>query len=68
MIQANISTAKNKFSAYLKKISHGETILILDRDEPIAMLSPYRATTMEQKWNTRYPLLITHYFVCSCFG
>ena len=60
MIQANISTAKNSFSAYLKKVSRGETILILDRDEPVAILSPYRAITIEQKGKDRIALLSKH--------
>ncbi|MEQ8857976.1 MAG: hypothetical protein RIC56_04965 [Pseudomonadales bacterium] len=33
-----ISQLKNSLSAYLKKVRGGETVMILDRQEPIAML------------------------------
>jgi len=35
---ATISQLKNSLSAYLKKVRAGETVLILDRNEPIAVL------------------------------
>lgn len=38
MEKATISQLKNSLSAYLKKVRGGQTVLILDRDEPIAML------------------------------
>jgi prevent-host-death family protein len=38
MQKATISELKNKLSAYLKKVRAGETVLILDRDEPVARL------------------------------
>lgn len=38
MEKATISQVKNRLSAYLKKVRAGQTILILDRDEPIARL------------------------------
>ena len=38
MEKATISQMKNRLSAYLKKVRAGQTILILDRDEPIARL------------------------------
>ncbi len=40
MNRATISQIKNSLSAYLKKVRAGQTILILDRDEPIARLEP----------------------------
>jgi prevent-host-death family protein len=41
--QATISQLKNRLSAYLKKVRAGETILILDRDQPIAKIEPIRS-------------------------
>ena len=38
MEKATISQIKNSLSAYLKKVRSGRTILILDRDQPIARL------------------------------
>ncbi len=38
MERATISEIKNRLSAYLKKVRAGETVLIFDRDEPIARL------------------------------
>jgi antitoxin (DNA-binding transcriptional repressor) of toxin-antitoxin stability system len=36
--KVTISQLKNSLSAYLKKVRAGQTLLILDRDEPIAVL------------------------------
>jgi len=38
MQRATVSEIKNRLSAYLKKVRSGETVLILDRDEPVARL------------------------------
>jgi len=38
MEKATISQLKNSLSAYLKKVRGGQTVLILDRSEPIAVL------------------------------
>ncbi len=38
MEKATISELKNRLSAYLKKVRAGRSILIVDRDEPIARL------------------------------
>ena len=37
---ASITEAKNQLSALLDKVRHGETILITDRDHPVARLEP----------------------------
>jgi prevent-host-death family protein len=37
---ATISQTKNRLSALLDRVRHGETILIMDRDRPIARLEP----------------------------
>ena len=38
MERTTISQLKARLSAYLKKVRAGQTILILDRDEPVARL------------------------------
>ena len=37
---ATISQTKNQLSALLDRVRHGETILIVDRDRPVARLEP----------------------------
>jgi antitoxin (DNA-binding transcriptional repressor) of toxin-antitoxin stability system len=36
--RATISQLKDRLSAYLRKVRSGETILVVDRDEPIARI------------------------------
>jgi antitoxin (DNA-binding transcriptional repressor) of toxin-antitoxin stability system len=36
--KATISELKNRLSAYLKKVRAGHSVLILDRDQPVAKL------------------------------
>jgi prevent-host-death family protein len=40
MKKASISQTKNNLSAYLDLVRHGETILITDRNKPVARLEP----------------------------
>ncbi len=40
MEQVNISKLKDQLSAYLKKVQAGETVLVMDRNTPIAHISP----------------------------
>jgi prevent-host-death family protein len=40
---ASITETKNRLSALLDKVRHGETILIMDRDRPVARLEPVGA-------------------------
>ena len=40
MEKTTISRLKARLSAYLRKVRAGQTILILDRDEPVARLEP----------------------------
>jgi prevent-host-death family protein len=44
MEKATISELKNKLSAYLKKVRSGATVLIYDRDQPIATLQGVAAS------------------------
>lgn len=45
MKKAKISEAKNHFSGLIEAVKHGESILILDRDTPVARLEPVGAET-----------------------
>ena len=40
MIRASITEAKNNLSKLIKKVRHGQSILILDRNVPVARLEP----------------------------
>ena len=40
MITASVTEAKNNLSKLLKKVKHGESVLILDRNVPVARLEP----------------------------
>ncbi len=44
MEKANISNLKNRLSAYLRKVRAGETVLVLDRNRPIARIEPVAGT------------------------
>lgn len=39
MQKVTISQLKNRLSAYLRKVRAGQTLLILDRDEPVAQIA-----------------------------
>jgi antitoxin (DNA-binding transcriptional repressor) of toxin-antitoxin stability system len=43
MEKATISQLKNRLSAYLEKVRAGGTVLILDRDQPIARIERIEA-------------------------
>ena len=49
MEKATISQLKNSLSAYLKRVRAGQTVLILDREEPIAVLVDEPAQTFVQR-------------------
>lgn len=40
MKKATISQTKNQLSALLDAVRHGESVLIMDRDQPVARLEP----------------------------
>ncbi len=40
MKTASISTAKNKLSALIDLVRRGETVIITDRNQPVAQLAP----------------------------
>lgn len=43
MIEAKISMVKNQLSRYLERVRRGESVRILDRDTPVALLVPVAA-------------------------
>lgn len=47
MRAVKIGELKNNLSRYLKLVRQGETIRVLDRDEPIAELGPTKPTAKE---------------------
>lgn len=44
MKSASIATAKNQLSRLLRRVKQGETILITDRNHPVARLEPVLAS------------------------
>lgn len=40
MRQVSISQLKDQLSAYLKKVRAGETVVVMDRNTPVAQLTP----------------------------
>ena len=40
MKKASITQTKNRLSALIDLVRHGETVLIMDRDRPVARLEP----------------------------
>lgn len=47
MTTVGVTEAKNNLSKLLKKVRHGETVLILDRNVPVARLEPLAARSPE---------------------
>ena len=43
MIRINISEAKTHLSKYLRRVKNGETIILCERNVPIAEISPIKA-------------------------
>ncbi|MCZ7654937.1 MAG: type II toxin-antitoxin system Phd/YefM family antitoxin [Rhodocyclaceae bacterium] len=44
---ASISQTKNQLSALIEQVGHGETVVITDRDRPVARLMPIAAEESE---------------------
>jgi len=47
MERVSISQLKDQLSAYLKKVQAGETVLVTDRDRPVAKLEPVGAAMLD---------------------
>ena len=41
MLSVSISTLKNSLSQYLRHVKRGETVVIMDRDKPVAEILPF---------------------------
>lgn len=50
MKRASVTEAKNRLSALLKRVQHGETVIIEDRGVPVAQINPVtgRATSPDR--------------------
>jgi len=48
MERVTIGKLRNQFSAYLRKVRAGETVIVCDRDTPVARLTPISETDDEQ--------------------
>jgi len=46
MKKARISEAKNNLSSLIEAVKRGESVLILDRDTPVARLEPVRGSVV----------------------
>jgi prevent-host-death family protein len=58
MISANISTIKSRLSSYLDQVKCGETVIISDRTQPVAVLAPYRTHEGSGQWGPRLADLV----------
>jgi antitoxin (DNA-binding transcriptional repressor) of toxin-antitoxin stability system len=50
MEKTNISNLKNRLSAYLRKVRSGESVLVLDRNVPIARIERVGAPATDQRF------------------
>jgi len=48
MKKASITETKNRLSALLEVVKRGETVLIMDREKPVARLEPVTTQTDEE--------------------
>jgi prevent-host-death family protein len=44
MERVRVADLKAKLSEYLREASAGETVVVMNRSQPVAMLGPYRAS------------------------
>lgn len=49
MERVSISQLKDQLSAYLRKVQAGETVVVMDRNKPVAQLSPLPAERDDSK-------------------
>jgi prevent-host-death family protein len=52
MIRASITEAKNQLSKYLDAVRRGESVLILDRNKPIARIEPAGSAADIDSWQS----------------
>lgn len=48
MKRASVSETKNHLSRLLEEVKRGESILILDRNKPVATIQPYRGAGLHE--------------------
>ena len=48
MKRASVSETKNHLSRLLEEVKRGESILILDRNKPVATIQPYRGAGLNE--------------------
>lgn len=53
MEKATISQLKNRLSAYLRIVKAGGSVLVFDRDEPVARIERVKAGSADVNWLTR---------------
>jgi prevent-host-death family protein len=49
MIRASVSHARNHFSALLDQVKSGETVLVTERDKPVARIVPAGDTHLDDR-------------------
>ncbi len=49
MIRASVSHTRNHLSALLNQVKAGETVVITDRDKPIARIVPAQETNLDDR-------------------
>ncbi len=49
MIKVSITRLKDQLSAYLKKVEAGQTVIVTDRNRPIAQLTPVAAKVSDDE-------------------
>lgn len=53
MTTVRIAELKSRLSEHLRSVRKGRTLIVLDRDTPVARIVPYAAETMEVRRATR---------------
>ncbi len=58
MERVTIGKLKNQLSAYLRKVKAGETVIVCDRDTPIARLEPIGTAKSSETSEERFARMI----------
>lgn len=53
MVAISIRELTHNFSKYLKKVKEGETILVTERNIPVAELSPHSLSQRKPNWKRK---------------
>lgn len=49
MKTVKVAELKNRLSAYLQLVRSGEEVIVKDRDQPVARISPYNITQVSER-------------------